>query len=94
MDVNPQTLDSFEQWKEYLSGNVNIARSTGASEQTIVEVATRMGDFLANKVDPANREQRLLKELWDKGDDSERKALAKMITKMVSDGEKSPTRAH
>lgn len=79
-------LESFEQWKEFLSKQVNQAENAGASQQSVVNAATRIGNFLADKVDPKNREQRLLKELWDKGSQDERHALASMVTKMVSDG--------
>lgn len=79
-------LESFEQWKEFLSRQVNQAEKAGASGENIVNAATRLGGFLADKVDPKNREQRLLKELWDKGNQEERHALASLITKMVSDG--------
>ncbi len=89
MDTNsPNTpvLESFEQWKQFLSQRVNEAKGSGASEQTIANAAQGIGTFLANKVDPRNREQRLLKELWDAGSKQEQHALASMITKMVSDG--------
>lgn len=79
-------LESFEKWKDFLSKQVNQAKSAGASENSIANAATRIGNFLADKVDPKNREERLLKELWDKGNQEERHALASMITKMVSDG--------
>jgi hypothetical protein len=82
------TTDNFDQWKDYLSQNVTLAKQAGTSEETIVNMATKLGNLLAAQVDPANREQRLLKELWDKGDEQDRKSLAKMITKMVSDGTK------
>ena len=89
MDTNaPNTpvLDSFEQWKQFLSQQVNQAKNAGASEATIANAAQGIGTFLAQKVDPRNREQRLLKELWDAGSQQEQSALASMITKMVSDG--------
>lgn len=79
-------VESFEQWKGFLSQQVKSAKQAGANENSIIDSATRMGEFLADKVDPKNREQRLLKELWDSGSDPERHALAAMITKMVSDG--------
>ncbi|HEY3364111.1 MAG TPA: DUF3243 domain-containing protein [Symbiobacteriaceae bacterium] len=79
-------LESFDQWKEFLSKQVNQAENAGAAKEAIVNTATRIGNFLADKVDPKNREQRLLKELWDRGSQDERHALASMITKMVSDG--------
>jgi hypothetical protein len=79
-------LNSFEEWKSFLSKQVNQAEKAGASEDSVINAATRIGGFLADKVDPKNREQRLLKELWDRGDQQERHSLAGMITKMVSDG--------
>lgn len=80
-------IDSFEKWKKYLGKSVIIAQKTGFSEEQIVEVAGKLGDFLADKVDPANREQRLLKELWEVGDEQDRKTLAKLITRMVEEEE-------
>ena len=88
-NVSPDTpvLESFEQWKQFLSDRVNeFKRTTGASDSTIANIATNIGNFLAQKVDPRNREQRLLKELWDVGTEEERRSLASMVTKMVSDG--------
>lgn len=83
-----EATQSFEQWKEFLSQGVGIAKSAGANQETVKNIATRMGGFLARSVDPANREQRLLKELWDRGTPEEQEALASMITKMVSDGQR------
>lgn len=79
-------MESFDQWKDVLSKQVNQAKGAGASQDSIVDAATRIGNFLADKVDPKNRENRLLKELWDKGSQDERHSLASMITKLVSDG--------
>lgn len=83
-----QNMESFEQWKDYLSQNVQLAKQAGTSENTIIEMASKLGNLLAAQVDPSNREQRLLKELWEVGDEGDRKSLAKCITKMVSDGVK------
>lgn len=79
-------MESFEQWKSFLSNQINSAKQAGASESAIINAATRVGNFLSDKVDPKNREQRLLKELWDKGSEQERQALASMLTKMLTDG--------
>ena len=84
--VDTPVLESFDQWKEFLSKQISNAKSAGASDENIVSAATRIGNFLADKVDPRNREQRLLKELWDQGTDQERHALMSMMTKMLSDG--------
>ncbi len=87
-NISPNTpiLESFDQWKQFLSERVKEAKRTGASQETIANAAAGIGAFLAEKVDPRNREQRLLKELWDVGTEEEQKALASMLTKMVSDG--------
>jgi hypothetical protein len=89
VSVETPILESFEQWKDFLSKQVHEAKEAGASEASIVDAASKLGGFLAAKVDPRNREQRLLKELWESGSVEERHALAAMITKMVSDGRKS-----
>ncbi len=78
-----QTVDNFEQWKSQLTEGIGMAKAAGASDRDIVDVATKMGGFLANSVDPANREQRLLKELWESGDQDDHHHLAKLVSKMV-----------
>lgn len=88
MEMQTPVLENFEQWKSFLSQQISNAKTAGASEDNIVNAATRIGNFLADKVDPRNREQRLLKELWDKGTQDERHALMSMVTKMLSDGQR------
>jgi hypothetical protein len=80
MDMN--VLENFERWKEFLGDQVDKAQSMGMSKERITDVATKMGDFLANKVDPKNEQERLLKQMWDVGSDDERHALASMMVKM------------
>lgn len=79
-------MESFEEWKNFLSSQIKMALKAGASQKSIVELASHLGDVLSAKVDPKNREQRLLKELWDVGTEEEQRALASMLTKMMSDG--------
>lgn len=84
MELN--NIDSFEdwnKWKQTLAKAVNFSEAVGMSEETIHKVGYRVGSFLAATVDPENREHRLMQELWKAGDDEERKALTKMIVKMV-----------
>ncbi len=80
MDMN--VLENFERWKEFLGDQVDKAQAMGMSKERITDVATKMGDFLANKVDPKNEQERLLKQMWDVGSDDERHALASMMVKM------------
>lgn len=75
-------LNSFDKWREFLGEHVDKAQSMGFSEDQISNVASKMGEFLADRVDPKNDEQRLLKEMWDCGNDQERHAIASMMVKM------------
>lgn len=74
---------SWSNWKKTLSVIVNTGELIGFSDETLTKAAYAIGDFLADKVDPANREQKLLAELWIVGNEEERRSLASMIVKSV-----------
>jgi len=74
---------SWHQWKKMLHQAVNVAEFVGVSDEHINELACRIGDFLANKIDPGNREQRLLNELWNEAGEDEKKVLTRLIIRMV-----------
>ncbi len=76
-------LDTFEQWKSFLGKRVEQAKKTGMSEETIAGLAYQLGDYLAGEIDPKNREERLLKELWESGSDEEQKVLARLMVRLV-----------
>lgn len=76
-------LSSYDQWKKFLADRVDQAKKLGMSEDTISNLAYEIGEFLDQKVDPKNVEQRALKDLWDVGDEQEKKALAKLMVKHV-----------
>ncbi|MCM3625883.1 DUF3243 domain-containing protein [Paenibacillus glycanilyticus] len=76
-------LSSFDNWKEFLSDRVAQAKSNGMSEETIKNLAYEIGSFLDEKVDPKNEQQRVLKQLWDAGDEHERKTVAGLMVKLV-----------
>ncbi|EPZ47483.1 MULTISPECIES: DUF3243 domain-containing protein [Alicyclobacillus] len=75
-------LDSFDNWREFLGEHVDKAQKMGFSDDQITNVASKMGEFLADRVDPKNPEQRLLKEMWDAGDEQERHTIAGLMVKM------------
>lgn len=84
MDLeNVKTLSDWDKWKATLGKAVNVGERIGMSESTIDGIAAKVGDFLSANVDPENREQRVLQELWRSGDDTDRKTLAKMLVNMV-----------
>jgi hypothetical protein len=76
-------LKVFERWKEFLGERVEQAEHAGMSDETVTKLAFQIGEFLSDKVDPENKEERILKELWDSGDEQERKVLAKLMVKLV-----------
>ncbi|AKF94633.1 DUF3243 domain-containing protein [Brevibacillus laterosporus] len=79
-------LDNFSDWKGFLSERVQQATQAGMNSDTIQNVAYQIGGYLADQVDPKNEQERLLKQLWDAGDDEQRRALASVMVKLVSDG--------
>lgn len=80
---NSETLKHWDKWKSALSKAVNLGQTVGLSEETIDNIAYRIGNMLTGAVDPENREERLLQQLWKTGDDEDRKVLAKLIVRMV-----------
>ncbi|MBN2984248.1 MULTISPECIES: DUF3243 domain-containing protein [Cohnella] len=76
-------LSNFETWKKFLGDRVEAAKKMGISEEAITKLAFEIGEFLENKVDPQNDEERVLKELWDIGDESERKTMARLMVKLA-----------
>jgi hypothetical protein len=78
-----ETLSHWEKWKGTLAKAVSLAELMGLSENSINKIASKIGTALSSAVDPENREQRLLQELWKVGDDDDRAVLAKLIVKML-----------
>lgn len=78
-----RTIEDWGKWKKALSSAVKIGQAVGMSDKTIDKIGFRVGNILAAAVDPENREERLLQQLWEVGDDEDRKSLAKMIVKLV-----------
>jgi hypothetical protein len=76
-------LQSFEKWKHFLAERVDKAERAGMNDALITKLAVQIGDFLSDKVDPENGEERLLQELWKVGSEEERKTLARLMVKLV-----------
>lgn len=76
-------LTNFDNWKQFLSDRVEQAKGIGLSEDSIGKLAFEIGSFLDEKVDPKNEQERALKEIWDVGDEEERKTIAKLMVKLV-----------
>lgn len=76
-------LKNFDTWKKFLGERVKHAEKAGFSEDAIANLAYEIGGFLEDKVDPQNDSNRALKELWDVGDESERKSIARLMVKLA-----------
>ncbi len=76
-------LNDFDTWKKFLGDRVSAAKNMGINEEVISKLAYEIGSFLDTKVDPKNDEERVLKELWDVGDESDRKTMAKLMVKLA-----------
>lgn len=82
MEMDNNTLQDFDKWKEFLGAQVDRAQAMGMSDDQITNVASRIGDFLSHKVDPKNPQERLLKQMWEVCDDSEQKILARVMVRL------------
>jgi hypothetical protein len=76
-------LTNYDNWKEFLGERVNQAKKIGLNDESISKLAFEIGSFLDNKVDPKNDEQRVLKEIWDVGNEEERKTIARLMVKLA-----------
>ncbi|HET7629122.1 MAG TPA: DUF3243 domain-containing protein [Bacillales bacterium] len=76
-------LDNFSNWKEFLNNRIDNAENKGVNQDTITNIATEIGGYLAEKVDPRNDEERVLADLWKSADEQEKHALASTMVKMV-----------
>lgn len=73
---------NWHKWKEIMGNAVGLGERVGMEEETINKVAYRLGDFFANTFDPANDEQRLMKELWEESNEDEKRTLASLMARL------------
>lgn len=85
--MHMETETTWHQWKNMLGKFVHGGQILGIENKEINDMAYKLGDFFANHFDPGNREQRLLKELWEQGGEEDKRVLSRLITRMVGKGE-------
>ncbi|MBO1003122.1 DUF3243 domain-containing protein [Pseudogracilibacillus auburnensis] len=76
-------LDNFSTWKDFLANKIDQAKDHGMSNQSITNVAQHVGDYLSRHVEPENKEERVLQELWNAASEEEQRALASTMIKLV-----------
>ncbi len=82
-----EQFTDWDKWKDSLRKAMNLGQKIGFEEETIVRLGRKLGDLLSWHADPENREQRLIKELWDVAEEEERKILTRLIIKMLKNEE-------
>lgn len=88
MDLNNNIINDWDKWKKALYKAVVVGETVGLSEDTITDLGLKVGEFLASNVDPENREQRLLKELFKAANEKEQETLTRIIIKMIQQDNK------
>lgn len=76
-------LDNFDTWKDFLANKLDQAKQQGMSDQTITNMAHEVGDYLSQNVEAKNKEEAVLKELWNAASEQEQQALASTMVKLV-----------
>lgn len=76
-------LDNFDSWKGFLANKLDHAESKGMGENTITNIAHTVGDFLSEHVEAENKEQAILRELWNAASEEEQQAIASSMVKLV-----------
>jgi hypothetical protein len=76
-------MENWHDWKKTLGKAVDLGETVGMSDNTITNMAEKVGTYLSNHVPPHNDEEKLLKEMWDAANEEDRKVLAKIITKIA-----------
>lgn len=78
-----EILGDFSEFKSYLSKRIQLGKTAGLNEEQLANTAQKIADYLADKVEPRNREEQLLKELWNVGTEEEQHKLAHMLVKLA-----------
>ena len=76
-------LDDFSNWKDFLANKVDQAKDFGMKNETMTSVAQHVGDYLSEHVEPENKEERMLQELWNAASPEEQEAIASTMIKLV-----------
>lgn len=82
-DKKDEILQNFGRFKEYLADKVSKGEALGLSEEQLARTTEMVAGYLAKHEDPKNREEHLLRELWNSGDKEQQHALAHMLLNMV-----------
>jgi hypothetical protein len=74
-------VNDWETWRVNVKERLAVAHKFGVPDETLKTIAVKVGDFLAEKVCPATKEEELLKERWKVATPEERKTITALILK-------------
>lgn len=77
-------MKDWDSWRSTVREAIEAGRQFGMTEDQMKKAAMEVGDFLAEKVCPATKEEELLKDMWNKATAEERKCLASVILKVMA----------
>lgn len=83
VEEKDEILQNFEVFKNYLGDQVSKADKLGLSEETIAKGAQKIGNYLAKKEEPRNREEYLLQEMWKISDENQKHTLAHILVNLA-----------
>ena len=87
--IEMSVLNNWQEWKDFLGNRLDKAQESGMQNEKVTDIAYHVGDFLANKVDPKNEQQRVLSDLWSVATPEEQHTLANMMVKLVGNDGKN-----
>lgn len=76
-------LDNFDSWKGFLAKRLEQAKDKGMDHDTITNLAHEVGDYLAEHVSAKNKEEAVLKELWNVASEEEQQSIASAMVRLV-----------
>ncbi|MFZ7134619.1 MAG: DUF3243 family protein [Eubacteriales bacterium] len=76
-------MDNWYDWKDTLRKAVDIGEKVGLTDDTMANAGSKIGSLLSHNVDPENKEQRLLKEMWTAANDTEKENMTNVLIKML-----------
>lgn len=76
-------LDNFDTWKGFLANRLQQAKESGMEHETMTNVAHEVGSYLAENVGAKNKEEAVLKELWNSASEEEQHAIASSMIRLV-----------
>jgi sulfur relay (sulfurtransferase) DsrC/TusE family protein len=77
-------MKDWDTWRSTVKEAISAGKKFGMTDDQIKNAAVEVGDFLAEKVCPATKEEELIKEMWNKASSEERHSLASALLKAMA----------